>query len=229
MSYRRRFDDYTPSPRTLAEGAWTRVLVREGAAPDSLEQIDDQALTPVDADPAVPATRTVITTLAELPVGWYDLTFTALDGSQEPTAPVFYSGGLTPSAQQVARFIRARTTGLGGELGVFTTQTNPTLEQADGYIADAASDVVAEVGRSIPAGASDLFRTVVTIGAAILIELNSEQINTERLRGLQAMYDARLPRLVNAVQDVEGGGDPGQVDDRPAPIGTFPCPEPMEW
>lgn len=230
MSYRRTFEHYTPSARASADGAWTRVLIREGSSADALTQIDDQALNPVDTDPTAPATRTIVTTLATLPVGWYDLTFTATDGSQEPTSPVFFGGGLAPSAAQLAQFLRARTDRrYGGETGTFTATSSPTLDQAESYIQDAAGDVVAEVGRIIPVGAHDLFRTVVKIGAALLVEVNSEQINEPRATRLQAMYDARLARLTNAVQDVEAGGDPGQVDDRAMPLGTFPCPVPLEW
>lgn len=214
-----KLEDY-PRP----DGTWPEFRIDEATSADG-------PWTPVETMPVVGSEDfyTFETSLATLPAGWYLGVWLDGLGGETPTAPLFNGGPVAPSVQQVARFLRARTTGDGGELGVFTASTNPNIEQVEEYIATATMDVIAEAGRELPAGAQDLAKGVITIGAAVLIEINSEQINTERLRALTAMYDKRLASFVNAAQDVEQGGDPGQVDDRPMPLGTFPCATPLEW
>jgi hypothetical protein len=162
-------------------------------------------------------------------IGWYRATFLDGIGGEQPAGIV--DGGvanLVPSVQQVARFLRARTTGDGGELGVFTTATNPSVDQVEQYIETATRDVIAEVGRRVPPGALDLFRAVVIVGTAVLIEINSEMINDRRLTALTAMYDQRLARLLEAVQDVEQGVDSGTTDGA-LPLGLAPCNSRWDW
>jgi hypothetical protein len=65
--------------------------------------------------------------------------------------------------------------------------------------------LVTSVGRAIPAQASDLARKVIEVGAALLIEVGSEDVNESRYDRLKTLYDERLRRLFEAV--VEYGGD----------------------
>lgn len=236
MSYVVTFTDYTPGPRDDAQ-PWTSARIEEaGTAGGPWALIDTVTLSPVDTDPANPAARSFTTHNATLPAGWYRIVWLDDVAREQPTAPEFNGGAVTPSVQQVASFLRARTIGDGGgQTGTFLNATDPggptdpTRDQVGDYIAEAAGDVIAEVGRVIPAGAQDLFRRVVTIGAALLVEVNSEQVNEARYDRLKTLYDERLARLNEAVQEVDAGGDPGDVDDRVMPLGLFPAATPLDW
>lgn len=89
MSHVVTFTDYTPGAR--ADGLpWTHVRFDEApAATGPWATIDTQALDPVDADPAAPATRALLTTeQATLPVGWYRLVWVDANGDIQVTDPV---------------------------------------------------------------------------------------------------------------------------------------------
>lgn len=75
MTYVVSLVDFRPPARYDAV-PWSRAVIEESGVPDEgWTQIDDQALSPVDADPAVPATRNLTTTLAALASGWYRVQF----------------------------------------------------------------------------------------------------------------------------------------------------------
>ncbi|HWT23176.1 MAG TPA: hypothetical protein VN213_06690 [Solirubrobacteraceae bacterium] len=239
MAYVVPLEGYQPSARD-DDLPWVGARVYEAADAagpftsliDTFEFATDTRVTPtgLDPDPAAPRERAFTTAAATLPAGWYLVVFFDAAGSTEPTSPVFHGGPVVPSSRQVARFIRARTLVNGAEVGDFTTATNPTADQVEEYVQNAAGDVIAEVGRVIPAGAQDLARYVIAIGAALLIEANSEEINEARYDRLKALYDERLARLNAAVEDVEAGGEPGsEAGAGVLPLGLFPAATRLDW
>lgn len=212
MTYVITFNDYQPSPRT--DAVWTGARVYESSSPtlagteiDNFAFASDARVTPLglDVNSLNPAQRTFTTTAGTLLTGWYTVVFYDAAGLQEPTEPLFKGGPITPTVQQVAQFLRARTMGAGGQLNTFTSTTNPNVDQVEAYIQSATADIVSHVGRAIPAQASDLARKVIEVGTAMLIELGSEDVNETRYDRLKALYDERLQRLFEAV--VEYGGD----------------------
>lgn len=74
MTYVRSFDDFTP-PARFDGVAFTTALIQEApdvaGSPGTFSTIDTKTLSPVDADPARPATRDFTTSLATLAIGWY--------------------------------------------------------------------------------------------------------------------------------------------------------------
>lgn len=95
----RTFLDYTPIPRQDAV-AWTEVEFYE--APDVDGQagtfvlIDTQTLSPVDSNPASPATRSFTTTAGTLETAWYQVIFKDASDNTDTTDPVFFSAIASP-------------------------------------------------------------------------------------------------------------------------------------
>jgi hypothetical protein len=130
------FEDYQPTPR-YDSTPWTNVQVEESAAatgPWTL--IDTLAITPVDADPAYPASRSFTTELASDTVGlWYRLIF--LDGSGDDALP-------TTAVQNVSDFtMYARTSELAQILKVSEVQRGPALRRV---IQAATFEIDSEIG-----------------------------------------------------------------------------------
>lgn len=106
------FVDYTPTPRFDAT-PWTDVEIQEGTTDDGpWVTLETVTLSPVDADPENPATRSFTTELASDALDlWYRLLF--IDGSgdeQQPSLPI--QNVLTPSyasANELARILKIRT------------------------------------------------------------------------------------------------------------------------
>jgi hypothetical protein len=204
------FEDFTPLPRYDGQ-PWATVQIQE--APDRTgpwTTIDTQAISPLDTDPKNPATRSFTTENATLDEGWYRLIF--IDQSsdeQQPTAPIKNAPeeeeAFLPSVQDVADLLRARTKDkFGNELGLFNDNTRPTDSGVRGLIRQAADDVIMMVDTDIPVEAYDLASTVISIGAAMLVELSyyPEQIGTpnsayDRYR---EWYELMLQRLMLAVE-----------------------------
>lgn len=106
------FTGYTPAAR-YDSTPWTEVRIEEGATsagPWTL--IDTIALSPVDSDPANPATRSFTTSNASDTDGlWYRLTFADAAGATlEPTFPVQNIASRIPyaSAEELAELLRVK-------------------------------------------------------------------------------------------------------------------------
>lgn len=127
----------------------------------------------------------------------------------------------------VARVIPARTRAGGGLLGSFTDDTNPTADQVEQYIEDAATDIEMEVGEELDDDIHDLVRRVIALDAAKRIELGAEDFDQERYDRLDRELTAQFKRLVEAAQDADDGTDPGKVDDLAEPLHSFP-PSPCD-
>lgn len=136
------FVDYTPAARFDGD-PWTEVDVEEAdtIAGDSVTGlwtvIETIPLSPVDADPEDPATRSFTTTLAGDGELWYRLVFRDADGDeQQPTLPVqnALAGPTYATVDELARTLQIR---------------NPTPEQADAMtrvLSAAAAEINHEIG-----------------------------------------------------------------------------------
>jgi hypothetical protein len=103
------FTDYTPAPRYDGE-PWTEVDIEEAAeSAGPWTVLETQALSPVDADPENPATRSFTTELAGDGELWYRLIFRDADGDEmQPTLPVQNVAGVTAYAtvSELARVLQ---------------------------------------------------------------------------------------------------------------------------
>ena len=125
---------------------------------------------------------------------------------------------VTTTVQAVANMLHARTKdSLGNEVGTFTDDTRPTEAQVEGLIADAAGDLVSELGgepcndRLAAKG-----RAVVAFKAAMLVELSyfPEQVQSGQspYDKIKDLYDNGLKEVVKGVAEECGGqgsGDDG--------------------
>lgn len=107
------FEDYLPSPRY--DGLpWTEVRIGEGATVDGpFTLIDTLAISPVDADPSLPAYRNFTTSLADDAADlWYQLTFFDAAGAfAQPTFPVQNTAEDRPiyaSVSELALLVRVK-------------------------------------------------------------------------------------------------------------------------
>lgn len=130
------FDDYRPSPR-YDSLPWTEARIEEGTAsvgPWAL--IETITLTPTDADPANPATRSFTTQLASDGELWYRIVFADADGDiGQPTYPV--QNTLNP------RPVYASVSELAGILRVNVSQRHASLLRA---LEAAALEIDSEIG-----------------------------------------------------------------------------------
>jgi hypothetical protein len=107
------FVDYTPAPRYDAT-AWAEVEIQETDDPvdGTWTTIDTITLSPVDADPTEPATRSFTTELASDTLElWYRLVFVDATGDeQQPTAPIQNVAPATAYAtvNELARVLKIR-------------------------------------------------------------------------------------------------------------------------
>ena len=178
------FEGFTPPPRYDASAhPWTQVRVEESAtATGTFTAIETIALSPTDANPALPATRSFTTTHATLAAGWYRVVFLDAAASESPpTTPIQNSGDPTaatrPTVAQVALKVLARTRVSGQRvLGTFTpADTDPadrtmiTLEQAEALIDAGVQRVHGRAGAVAP-DLADLAKDVAAEYAAAQIE-----------------------------------------------------------
>lgn len=130
-----------------------------------------------------------------------------------------------PNVQEVASLLRARTKdGLGNEVGTFTANTRPNVDQVTMMIDLAANEVAVAVGAEIPDALGegtdvDNLRETATYVTILLAAMNvelsyfPEQIQSDR--SPYNAYERQLARvmklLVEAVAEAGGGGGGGSV------------------
>lgn len=132
----------------------------------------------------------------------------------------------TPGVDDVGSILRARTKDTSGnELGTFTPETRPTADQVTSLIAQAAGDVTGAISKDpadMPTKAHGPFKSVATVGAAMLVELSyfPEQVATGRspYDQLAELYATRLGRL-RGLLGLDGDGTTGPTS---APSFAFP-------
>lgn len=141
MSQTVSFPNYTP-PARFDDLPWTDVRIEESdtsAFPSDTTiwtQIDSQALTPLDTDPATPIVRNITTSLAsDTPALWYRLIWVdAALSTSSPTTPI-QNGTATPYAT-TTDFFRV------------IKKNNPSTEQiaaAQGDLVTASIEINAEL------------------------------------------------------------------------------------
>lgn len=115
--------------------------------------------------------------------------------------------------------VRTRTKNrLGNELGVFTTETKPTLVEAEKILNSATKKVVATIGSSTPCTdeLADDATACIHLRAAMMIELTyfPEQVESNRspYEKYKELYDEDLKVLVENMAEQCGTGS-GEADD----------------
>jgi hypothetical protein len=222
---------YTPSERF--DGVpWTRALVHEGPKAAGPWVLIDTIIFPdPDVDPTNPKPRNITTDNAVLTYGWYTVTFVDASGAtQQPTAPVYNGAKLEyePTVDQVARKILSRTRDKYGRMiGTFTNDTAPTDDQVQEIVSDVVTEIADVVGDDIPDALIDDAANVVSLRAAMQIELDyyADQVNTDRspYNQLKELYDEALAKLSSAVT---GATDTDVTGGNPATRPSFGFPDP---
>lgn len=200
--------NFEPPPRY--DGIpWTHARIEEGPTHDGpWTQLADMTLTPVDADPRYPMTRSWTIENATIDSGWYKVTF--LDATNDKIQPVEPIQNLpditvpyTPTLNEVGVVAAARTKDqYGNETLTFTSNTRPTGEQVRNLIEVARDDVVSELDEDIPAEAADIVRAAVALRTAMLIETSyfPERIGPNtNFSAIKDLYDDSLRRAQKAV------------------------------
>lgn len=123
----------------------------------------------------------------------------------------------TPSAEDVAAIMRARTRTPDGALGSFTPDTDPSLELVESLILPAAGMVSAAIGQDIHADYLPAARLAATACTAMLVELTIQQKagtdETSAYQHYRDLYQEAIARVAGAVQ-----GEPGRALLRSTPL-----------
>jgi hypothetical protein len=143
----------------------------------------------------------------------------------------------TPTVQEVARMLRARTRNQAGELvRDFTDDTLPTAEDVQGLIEEAADEVTADISPDALLSSEyyEAARVLVILLASANVELSYWP---EQAAQTNSMYDklmARFNAKEAALIEAMGGG----IDDSVPPVDEFSTnwntigggfPQPMIW
>lgn len=159
------FEDFLPSPRY--DGLpWTEVQIGEGATVDGpFTLIDTIAISPLDADPELPAYRNFTTSLADDAADlWYQLTFFDAAGAfAQPTFPVQNTAEDRPIYASVS------------ELAVVLRLTNPNSRGASlrRVLESASMEIDSEIGTAditgteLPYGSPPALVTEVCLERAV--------------------------------------------------------------
>jgi hypothetical protein len=183
------FEDYLPSPR-YDSLPWTSVQIGEGSSVDGpFTLIDTIAITPVDADPSLPAYRNFTTSLASDTADlWYQLTFFDAGGSfAQPTYPVQNTAEDRPiyaSVSELATVLKVRASDRGAAL-------RRVLESA-------STEIDSEIGTADIAGTALPYGSPPAVVSEVCLERAVEHWNQMQspfgivgLGDLGATYTAR--------------------------------------
>lgn len=207
------FTDITP-PERYDEVVWTSAQILEAETSEGpFSVIATVDLYPVDEDPTSPQPRNFSTTNGTVVEGWYQIVFTdPYGGVSNPTLAwqntSDESSELKPSVRELGAFMRGRTVaaGSGGrELGTFNAETRPTGTEAQVEIDRARDMVLMELGEEIPTRLYSQARWVVTIYAAMLVELSfyRNEINKDQsaFAQYQQLYKGAVQALTGAIDN----------------------------
>lgn len=202
---------YTPAARYGTDDPWTQVRVEESETSDGTwTEIATAALSPLDDDPAEPATWKITVAGATLLAGWYRAVWIDALGDQQPTEAAFNSP-IRPSVADIGKLLHARTTVDGGsEAGTFNDDTDPTGDTVNGLIDVAVDQIAISLPDTLTAKQVAVARRMVGYLAAILVENAhfSDQVTSGD--SLAAMYqgflDAGMLTLTDSLEgDLPGG------------------------
>lgn len=135
----------------------------------------------------------------------------------------------TPSLADVGQQSFARTKDEPGNyLGTFTEDTTPTDVVVEGYIEKAISNVTAKTGIDIPEELWGQAKSVISIRAAMYIELGvfPEQIRTDRshYEHLRDLFKEEMKDLLEALSEAESeDGEIGPGSGSNMPSFSFPA------
>jgi hypothetical protein len=232
VPYSVRLVNYVPPARDTT--AWTVAALYEASAKDGSgeTQIEtfDLSLAAnggLDATPKQPKPRTFTTELATLAAGWYAIEWRDSTGDTARTGWVYNGANIAPGLDQVFRLVVTRVRDQAGQLDEFPETGRVNRVRVEGWISDGVKRVRSKVG-AVPAELADDATHVVALYTAMLVELAliPEQQSTDAgpYDRLKDLFDEALADLVESVEDVGGGSEPGPGDDAVLPVGTFPSP-----
>lgn len=167
------------APQRFDHVPWGRLIVEEASTADGpWMPLASQALSPLDEDPAVPATRDVTIQGVTLEAGWYRFTWSD-DLRTSTERPVYNGGAWAPSVQDVADLCAAytrRPIELGGDVtGSFDSTTEPTDAQVRRFIVAACREVAGRVGVSLTRRCYALAAQTAAWHAAAAVEMSRSQ------------------------------------------------------
>lgn len=228
--------DYTP-PIREDDTAWTTALLYEAALQTGpFILIDTFTLSPVDADPSNPATRSFTTDEATIQTGgWYQLVWQDASTDQASTPPVQNLASpraWRPLVSDVGQLLSARTVDSNGtRQGTFTADTSPTYQQAMAVVDKAVSKLEAKFGPVMLPELVGSAQNVVALRAAMLVELSyfGDQINAGRspYAQLEELYKEAIADWFLERRSLGGDDLPDTGDDTSGnamPRSTFPAP-----
>jgi len=206
------FTDYQPVPR-FDDIPWTTVMIEEGTSEDGpWTLIDTQQLSPVDADPSNPMSRSFTTDKATIEHGWYLVEFGDVNNNIVESAPTFNGEAIewTPTLQDVGHVILSRTRDDNGNvMGTFTSGTQPTDEEARILIQKAVDDCIPLIGTDIPEELIQEAQNIASIRTAMYVEItfyaNEVATNRSVYPELKALFDEKVATLAKAIAAIESG------------------------
>jgi hypothetical protein len=215
--------DYTPVLRY--DGiAWSKALLYEsetGFDSDPWLLIDEFTLSPIDADPKNPATRSFTSDAGTLENGWYKIVWQDefLNESGTPAVQnIAVVRAYRPLVADVGEIIRSRTVDANAtEQGTFTADTRPTYEQVDHIIDRAMWKLEAKFGPVVKQELVGAAAEVVALRAALMIELSffGDQIRADRspYLELKELYDEAISDYDLQRRELGTDDTPGTDDD----------------
>lgn len=231
--------DYTPLPRF--DGLpWTNARLEEGPADAGpWTPLHTFPLSPLDADPSNPITRSFTWPAATLVEGWYRIVWVDAALAESPTDPVHNiessKAEYMPTTSQVARLILSRTKDRYGNMpGSFTALTTPTALQVTAIANDVIPEVADVIGDTVPEALTDDAQQVVALRTAMQIELSyySDQVNTGRsiYPQLKEQYTLALAELAKQIEmfGQDGATTVGEGAPSLSPAFSFPQPT-TDW
>jgi hypothetical protein len=143
----------------------------------------------------------------------------------------------TPTVQDIAQMLRARTRNQAGDLvRDFTDDTLPTAEDVTGLINSAIDDVSGAIGADIPDEFFDTAKVLVVYLASANVELSywpdQASATNSMYDKLMARYNAKLEQLLEELASETGEEDTGNpVDEFGINWNTLGggFPEPIGW
>jgi hypothetical protein len=208
MTYTRTFEGYAP-PKRYDGLPFVSVTIREAsAAAGPYTTIDTKALSPIDANPATPATRNFTTDDATLPNGWYLIVWTDGAGATFDSEPVAAGLGASATAVETLR----EMTGVGETEYSIDDVTYWTDDQLSAVLLRHTTVADDETVIDFDGAAADVLEAwSARLALAYDVTMDGQSLKRSQL---SAAVAARAERYRNAT----GGGDAVQTVETTADI-----------